>query len=1193
MDHQSVHLRPLQRMHPAIALALLLALLVSACSPSIPLDAGAPPERPNPTTVAALRAEAETHGTVRLLAGLVTPPLDNLDDEQRQATIARARTSLLKRIQDQAIAVNAEYDYFPIIALSADAAGIDALAAAPQISSLEADGIATPALDGSTWGSGIPYVVNSGFTGAGYAVAVIDTGFDTNHHDLRFRIAAEACFQSSSLYTRSAACPPANATSAIGPGASRHCFGYSGCDHGTHVAGIVAAVAPDVRLVTINVFSVERDRWPYSSCRDAGQTSPCLRTTESDVIRGLNHVYSLRNTHRIAAVNLSLGGGAFSGTCDNDSASYTSAIRTLTNAGIVVVAATGNNRHRDKISRPACISDVVSVASVDSFDDRVSDFSNLSRVTTVLAPGAVTAAMPGNEQGMKGGTSQAAPHVAAVAALIKQANPSVTPAQFKNLLTTSGRLVRDTRSGGTLSVRRLDARHLLCLVRACENDGQILANGQSATSRIETETDHDVFFIPREFGRRFTVRVERLNGNLSPYLVIRHPSGRTVAFNSNYPNGTARIDNHLMSDYLTHYVVRVGSYGGTGDYRISVTTAPTNNNPVPNISLVSPGGATVATHPNDFLVTLRGSGFIPESEGRFNNYRRPTFFRSSTEIAILVYSTDLLINAHGGQASVPITVVNPQPGGGTSRAVPFRRSSAFLGESELVAPASGSAIAPELKQTFVISWTHPTDSWRTMQRMDLVLRDPRTDAIALRVGLVEGKDLDTDADITRFHLFPHHDDGEVLASNDDGTLAEPPLSGRPGEERDLVIPGMVTLHLAESDFSGSGQTVTMRPTVSFDPALAGTYNVGFFVDSEEPLDEFGNQQRDDVLGTFTILPPGCPANVREVQISGPEHAFAGELVTVQALADDAAQAATVEYTWSPEPLSGQGTPEATFRWNDAGTYAVNVVAENCGGAAAAVLPVQIATGAAIDLAIELEAPPVAMDGEPFSYTLHVANNGAATAQGLTVEANLPAGATYVDGGTRDGDTVRWTIDELPGYGERVSVSYRVRASSDLVADGYTVQAGAASADGTTSVPTDIVAALTTLSNLEEAQVTAGDVRVSVPMGAVFNETILALQPTASSVATSVEPGFTLKLYQEGASAPELRLATRTTITLSAPVGTGLTLHRYEGGAWSNAGIACAPGEAADTLDCTVDELQAGSYALQVAQTRIYLPLLRR
>ncbi|NIR37823.1 MAG: S8 family serine peptidase, partial [Actinobacteria bacterium] len=103
------------------------------------------------------------------------------------------------------------------------------------------------------------------------------------------------------------------------------------CSHGTHIAGMISGddpvlrgVAPDAGILAIRVGAV----------LDTGPDIP-----ELGVLRGLEHVYDLRDTHDIVAVNLSFGGPPDG--CAEPA--WEDVIGRLTQAGIAVVAAAGNS----------------------------------------------------------------------------------------------------------------------------------------------------------------------------------------------------------------------------------------------------------------------------------------------------------------------------------------------------------------------------------------------------------------------------------------------------------------------------------------------------------------------------------------------------------------------------------------------------------------------------------------------------------------------------------------------------------------------------------------------------------------------------------------------------------------------------------------------------------------------------------
>jgi hypothetical protein len=81
----------------------------------------------------------------------------------------------------------------------------------------------------------------------------------------------------------------------------------------------------------------------------------------SDTLAGLDYIFSIRGSYKIAAVNMSLGGGGYSSFCDSDSRK--ASIDNLRNAGIATAIATGNNGYCGYISSPGCISSAISVGS--------------------------------------------------------------------------------------------------------------------------------------------------------------------------------------------------------------------------------------------------------------------------------------------------------------------------------------------------------------------------------------------------------------------------------------------------------------------------------------------------------------------------------------------------------------------------------------------------------------------------------------------------------------------------------------------------------------------------------------------------------------------------------------------------------------------------------------------------------------
>jgi subtilisin family serine protease len=159
--------------------------------------------------------------------------------------------------------------------------------------------------------------------------------------------------------------------------------------HGTLVAGIMSAVAPDAKIMPLRVFD------------DAGKADVF------SVAKGIYH--AVNNGAKV--INLSFG-------MSEQYNAINKALAYAASKGVVVVASAGN-RNLSTPQYPASVSTVIGVASVDHLDKKAS-FSNYSSKVWVSAPGVnIISAFPGGRYGMVSGTSFSAPLVAAEAALIK------------------------------------------------------------------------------------------------------------------------------------------------------------------------------------------------------------------------------------------------------------------------------------------------------------------------------------------------------------------------------------------------------------------------------------------------------------------------------------------------------------------------------------------------------------------------------------------------------------------------------------------------------------------------------------------------------------------------------------------------------------------------------------------------------
>jgi subtilisin family serine protease len=290
----------------------------------------------------------------------------------------------------------------------------------------------------------------AGLAGAGTTIAIVDTGVDTTHPMLAGKIVAEACF--TPIRPGGGGYCPNGQTEQLGAGSAVPCPDTLECGHGTHVAGTAAGdgdgrlgIAHDASVLAVQVFAS-----PSSPGGDIG-------TDEASVVRALEWLYSQRDAHRIAAVNLSLGGDAVATPCSGSAALLT-VLQRLDAAGVAVVAAAGNDGSTARLSFPACLPGVVSVGAVNR-NGSVSSFSNTAASLTLLAPGQSiegpwTSPLPYRSVD---GTSFATPHVSAAIAVLRAQLPGWPVSAIVSLLDRTGDIARRGTAG---EVQRANAIRL-------------------------------------------------------------------------------------------------------------------------------------------------------------------------------------------------------------------------------------------------------------------------------------------------------------------------------------------------------------------------------------------------------------------------------------------------------------------------------------------------------------------------------------------------------------------------------------------------------------------------------------------------------------------------------------------------------------------------------------------------------------
>jgi subtilisin len=414
----------------------------------------------------ALHQKASSEGSVRVIVQLRVPsvPEGQLRSTEAIASqrqdIASTRSVVLTELAGTNYRTIREFETIPFVALEVGPDALLTLEASPGVVGVEEDHLLRPLLSQSVPLIGAPQAWAAGFDGTGMVIAILDSGVDKNHPFLAGKVVEEACFSSNG------SCPN-GLTSQLGSGAALPCtYSPSECFHGTFVAGIAAGagvsfsgVAKGAHLIAVQVES----RQTGSSC--TGRPDPCPTASLSDVMMGLERVFALKNQYAIAAVNISLGGMAFTSTsaCDSVNAGIKAMIDNLRSAGIATVIASGNDGFANAISSPACISTAVSVGATTKADT-VWPSSNSAAFLSLLAPGvSITSSVPGGAFGVATGTSFAAPHVAGAWAIVKQRKPTATVTEILNTLTSTGLAITDPKNGITKPRIRVDqALQALC-----------------------------------------------------------------------------------------------------------------------------------------------------------------------------------------------------------------------------------------------------------------------------------------------------------------------------------------------------------------------------------------------------------------------------------------------------------------------------------------------------------------------------------------------------------------------------------------------------------------------------------------------------------------------------------------------------------------------------------------------------------
>ena len=235
---------------------------------------------------------------------------------------------------------------------------------------------------------------NYTLTGAGVSVYVFDSGINSSHEEF---------------------------TGRIEPGFNviNDAYGTEDCSgHGSHTASLIGGttygVAKQVKLIPVRVLN----------CRSGNSSSATLYTA-------INWVIEHHQTGVPAIINLSVG--------MSKSIAFNEAAQALIADGLIVVGAAGNQNRDACLYSPASEPSVISVGGIDRAALRAS-YSNYGSCVDIFAPGSdLVGAWFGSTDIYRSssGTSNAAPIVSGIVALMLEDNPSLTQSQVKERLKTN------------------------------------------------------------------------------------------------------------------------------------------------------------------------------------------------------------------------------------------------------------------------------------------------------------------------------------------------------------------------------------------------------------------------------------------------------------------------------------------------------------------------------------------------------------------------------------------------------------------------------------------------------------------------------------------------------------------------------------------------------------------------------------
>ncbi|MEU2119876.1 S8 family serine peptidase [Streptomyces sp. NPDC016459] len=423
-------------------------------------------------------------------------------------------------------------------------------------------------------------------TGEGVKVSVIDTGY-VAHSDLAANVIAGFDFISDERTSRDGDGGRDNNAADVGDWMNKgDCgvdqFGQPVPDrdknnswHGTHVAGTIAATTGNNKGIA---------GIAYNATIQPVRVLGWCGGTDADIIDAITWASGgpvqgvPANPNPADVINMSLGGG---GACNPGTQN---AINGAVGRGTTVVVAAGNSNANAANFQPANCNNVITVAASDREGNRAS-YSNYGNIIDVTAPGGETALVSANgiwstvNSGLRSvgnetyqayqGTSMAAPHIAGLAALLKQATPTLTPAQIESAIKSNTRALPGACTGGC-GAGLADAARTLGASGGTDPEptGKVFTNAANVTIP-DTSTPITS-----------SLAVTGISGNapttLKVAVDIKHTYRGDLRIELVAPNGgttqlKATSSGDSAANVITTYTVNASSAAASGTWKLRVT----------------------------------------------------------------------------------------------------------------------------------------------------------------------------------------------------------------------------------------------------------------------------------------------------------------------------------------------------------------------------------------------------------------------------------------------------------------------------------------------------------------------------------------------------------------------------------------------------------------------------------------------